>query len=233
MSSRFLLLAFALCGACRSNTPTAGVDAGPVKRGSISAPRSCSTFERCLAACEGGQGGACYDASVFAFSQRLDAGRDLTQVARLAGLACDRGDGRGCVRAARLEEAGQRLPGQCEAGEVEACELLVTWAHEADAGTLATTAAQKTVALLEAACARPEPWACSRLGSMLARGRLVKAEPARGVKLLERACELGVAGACLEATLIFTRGLSGVEPDPARAAKWGRSARELSGAASE
>ncbi len=231
------LLVAVLCSGCRCRLPadadsgTPRVDAGPSAR-LIAPPRACGSSELCAKACEGGQGGACYEAALFAFAQRGPQ-RDLAQVGKWAGLACDRGDGRGCARAARAEEAGRWLPVQCEAGEVEACELLVTWARDADAGTIIPFAVEKTFALLEIACARTEPWACGRLGSLLARGRLGKVDPSRGVKLLEQACEQGVAGACLEAALIFSRGLPGIDVDPARAAKYGRSARELSGTVSE
>jgi TPR repeat protein len=229
----FLVLTLALnaCTCARRTEVAASAPdaASPRRTPAPSAPRSCGSFEACVTACEAGRGAACYDASLFAFEARVDAGRDLSLVSRFVGLACDAGEGRGCMRAQKLAEAGRLLPAQCEGGDAEACELLFTWAQGEDAGTVGTTAAAKALALLDAACPT-QPWACAREGSLLVRGRIGVTDIPRGVKLLERACDDGVAGACLEATLIFSRGLADFPADPARAAKMARSARELSAA---
>ncbi|MBL8915134.1 MAG: sel1 repeat family protein [Archangium sp.] len=226
-----LCVGFVACGG-RCQSESVGVDAGRVPevdagpKRAQGAPRSCASLEACLAGCDGGVPGACYDGTLFILETR-GAARDLTPIAALTSLACERGDGRGCARASRLDDALRLLPAQCEGGDVEACELWYSSALSLDAGVTARGAAARAHALLETACV-DQPWACARLGSSLARGRLDVTDVKRGVALLEQACEAGVAGACLEATLAFSRGLPGLAPDPERAAKTGRRARELS-----
>lgn len=217
---------------CRRATPAdAGAerDAGTVNAVRLAppAPRSCASLDACLGACDGGVASGCYDATLFLLEARGEAGRDLSPIAGLAGRACDGGDGRGCARAERFEDATRLLPAQCEGGDIEACELWFSSSSSLDAGVTAARAAARAHALLEAAC-ESQPWACARLGSSLTRARLGVTDVKRGIALLEQACDAGVAGACIEATLIFTRGVPGIEPDPSRAAKAGRRARELS-----
>jgi TPR repeat protein len=231
-SSLLLVVLAAGCQQCRgtSSTPDAGPtlveDAGQtVVRAAPPAPRSCVSYDACLSACDAGTASGCYDATLFLLEMR--DGRNLSAIPPLTALACERGDGRGCVRAERFEDATRLLPGQCDAGSAEACELWFTSAQRLDAG-VALEASRRAHSLLETACDEKQAWACARLGSMLARGRLGVTDVKKGVRLLEASCEAGVAGACLEATLIFTRGLPDFEPDPARAAKTASRARELS-----
>ncbi|MFZ5441684.1 MAG: hypothetical protein ACOZQL_16905, partial [Myxococcota bacterium] len=192
--------------------------------------RVCPSFAACAEACATADAGAqCYEASLFALEGATDGGRDLAAVARFAALACDQGEGRGCVRASRTDDALRALPSQCEAGQAEACELLVPLLEAADAGADAAARAARATQLLEAACAKPEPFACARLGSARLTGRLGPADVKGGVALLEQACTAGVAGACVELALELSRGRPpALEADPARALKFGRMARELS-----
>lgn len=229
------LVLLVLVSACSKKTEAidAGApDAGPkVLRPAPPAPRSCASYAACVDACDAGQAAGCYDAALAMLELRVDGGRDLQLVTPLATRACELGDGRGCARS-NDARASERLGPQC-AGDgglvtLEACELLSVWQRDHDAGADAANSGARAMAMLEARCAN-EPWACARLGSALLHGHLGRTEVPRALTLLERACDDGVAGACVEVTLVFLRGMpsAGIEPDPARAAKTGRSAREL------
>lgn len=231
------LVALSACSKCGSSSPAPDAGPAPVadagvarRRPAQAPPRPCPDFVRCGEACAGGDAGAqCYEASLFALEGGTDAGRDLAAVARLAGQACDQGEGRGCVRAGRSADALRALPAQCEAGLSEACELLVPLLRDADAGAEAEARGGQATGMLEAACERGDPFACARLGSTFTDGRLGKTDLKAGVALLERACEAGVAGACIEAALLLGKGRPpALEADQRRAAQLGRIAGELS-----
>jgi TPR repeat protein len=194
------------------------------------APRACPDFDRCAAACEGPEGAAsCYDAAGLALEGSRDGGRDLEVVNALLRQACARGDGRGCLRVNQVEDARRHLPRQCDEGNAEACELWAVVLEGEDAGVDAASRLSQAARLLEAECSRGEPFACARLGSARIAGRLGARDAKAGLSLLERACEAGVAGACAELALTFTRGLPpDVPPDARRAASFGKRARELS-----
>lgn len=231
---RLLLFAFVLTFAgckCKDSLPDAAVvavDAGPAKRvRAVPPPGPCAPLSACLAACDGGQSAACYEASRL-WVDPADGGRDLAGAQRLAAVACEKGDGRGCVRASVPEKAGLLLPAQCEAGQLEACELLVNWYRELDAGVQASEAFSRTRALATRACEAGDPFACARLGSALLSGWLGTEDPKEAARLLDKACEGGVAGACIELGLALAKGRPGLDPDPARSARLRSAARELS-----
>lgn len=232
---RQLLVAFAFValGSCSRCAPApvvldAGVDAGvTVARPQRAQPpaKVCGSFTACADACSGGDAGAqCYEAALFTL-EGVDGGRDLAAVTRFAGLACDQGDGRGCMRAGRGDDALAVLPRQCDDGSSEACELLVPLLK----GAAAEARAAQAVKLLEAACEKPEPFACARLGSAKLNGRLGAADVKGGLALLERACTHGVAGACIELAMEYSRGRPpDLDRDAPKALEFGRKAKALS-----
>jgi uncharacterized protein len=201
-------------------------------------PRPCAPLSACLLACERGERGACYEASRL-WVDPADGGRDLPGAQRLAAQACDKGDGRGCMRATALPAAdagqvadyalaaGRLLPASCEGGELEACELLTSWYLEQDAGVEAASTGAKARALALKACDGGDPFACARAGSALLSGWLGVRDPKEGARLLEQACDAGVAGACIELGIALATGRPGLEPDPARSLRLRSAAREL------
>ncbi|MDP1823199.1 MAG: hypothetical protein Q8L48_08160 [Archangium sp.] len=234
------LLAFFAGCKCANEPSPARPDAGPAKRVRAAPPPGpCANLAACLQACERGEPRECYEASRL-WVDPADGGRDLTGAQRLAGVACEKGDGRGCVRAGALptadagqlaefsRAAGRLLPQQCDAGELEACELLFARLRELDAGVEAATAASRARTLATRACEGGDSFSCARLGSALLSGRLGTEEPGEGARLLDKACEGGVAGACLELGLALVKGRPGLAPDPARAVRLRSAARELS-----
>lgn len=235
-----LLFSFAGCKCAGSPPATAPLDAGPAKRVRATPPPGpCANLAACLEACDRGEPRECYEASRL-WVDPADGGRDLPGAQRLAAVACEKGDGRGCVRAtalppadagqlAELSQAAARLlPPQCEGGEAEACELLYTRLRDLDAGAAASAAATRARALATRACDAGEAFSCARLGSALLSGWLGSEEPGEAARLLEKACEGGVAGACLELGLALAKGRPGLPPDPARSARLRSAARELS-----
>ncbi len=229
----FALVALSSCSRCAPAPVVTEVDAGAsIARPQRAQPpaRSCESLTSCAGACAAGDAGAqCYEAALFAVEGGADGGRDLAGLTRFAGLACDQGDGRGCVRAGRMGDALQTLPRQCDEGLTEACELLASLLRDADAGADAEARAAQAVRLLEAACAKPEPFACARLGSARLNGRLGAADVKGGMTLLERACTAGVAGACIELAMEYSRGRPpDFDRDAPKALEFGRRAKALS-----
>lgn len=158
------LVVVVVLGSCSRCAPApvvidAGVDAGSaIARPQRALPpaKVCDSAAACADACNAGDAGAyCYEAALFTLEGSADGGRDLAGVTRFASLACDQGDGRGCMRAGRAEDALVKLPQQCDDGLSEACELLVPLLKGADSEARAAQA----VKLLDAACAKPEPFA--------------------------------------------------------------------------
>lgn len=239
MRSLALALLVTVSAGCKCSRPAAeAVDAGPPRRvRAVPPPGPCAPLSACLAGCERGAPAACYEASRL-WVDPADGGRDLPGALRMAALACEKGDGRACMRATALpaadagkdfaQAAGQLLPTQCDGGELEACELLTTWYLGLDAGTEAAAAGAKARALATKACDGGDPFACARAGSALLSGWLGVEDPKEGARLLERACEGGVAGACIELGLALAKGRPGLDPDPARSLKLRSAARELS-----
>lgn len=162
--------------------------------------KACADLASCAKACKapsvGGNG--CYDAAVFAMESGPDGGPDLTAVTMYAALACDKGDGRGCLRASRPGDAMKVLPAQCERGEAEACELLAGVKTEADAGADAAVAAKRAKKILQDKCEDGDGAACGRLGSALLNGRLGRADPKQALTWLDKACRKGHATSCEE-----------------------------------
>jgi TPR repeat protein len=230
-----LLLVSAGCKCARTGLEV--VDAGPARRvRAVPRPRPCAPLSACVAACERGESGTCYEASRL-WVDPVDGGRDLPGAQRLAAHACEKGDGRACVRATALPSpdggdfdlaAARLLPGQCQAGDLEACELLTTRSLALDAGVEAAAAGAKARALATKACDAGDPFACARAGSALLSGWLGVEDPREGARLLEKACEAGVAGACIELGIALATGRPGLDPDPARSLRLRSAARELS-----
>jgi TPR repeat protein len=54
---------------------------------------------------------------------------------------------------------------------------------------------------------------------VLLEGRLTERNPAKALKLVERACSAGVSQACARLANVYAKG-DGVAPDPERAVEW-------------
>jgi len=73
------------------------------------------------------------------------------------------------------------------------------------------------VELFHEACERGIADGCAGVGSVTLRGIVVDADPVAGLRLLERACVGGSAGACAQLGTLYETGSDGVDRDPQRA----------------
>lgn len=224
MRRRVLALLPLLLTACPKKAADP-VDAGPLAPAEPplrrTDPAPCPDIAACEAACDQGQARACAEAARLLFEDNTKP-RDLPHITSRYAKACQLNDGVSCDRAAGMtraederpalrEKATQLLPGQCERGDSEACELLhaaavADAAPPADGGGPISPPSDRALALLRGQCADGSGPACHRLGSALLTGRLGARSPRDAEKLLDRACAVDIAGACAELGMAYNFG---------------------------
>ncbi len=202
-------------------------------------PAPCADVAACEGACEAGQARACAEAARLLFEDATKP-RDLPHITQQYTRGCQLNDGVACERAAgttRVDEdrpalqakAATLLPGQCERGDWEACELLHAAAQKApstDGGAADDTFGKRALTLLRGLCAEGSGPACHRLGSALLTGRLGQKEAVEGARLMDRACAVEIAGACAELGMAYNFG-KGLTQDIAKAKQYMRRAGAL------
>lgn len=179
--------------------------------------------------CAAGSATACLDAgtayepapahstiTIYASKPDPTKAADLTKRGlALIAASCAAGNARGCFPGDNLNvllKVGKDaaiLDKACTLGNVYGCSVSATLAGKAQL--------KASAAYLDKGCALGGSNLCSDLYIVHSDGRLGVKDPVGAMKYIDRACDHGMAVACLSGAKAFTRGGNGVTKNPAKA----------------
>ena len=170
--------------ACDGGNLNACVRLGDRYRDGMGVPFDLSEARRLLGrGCNAGDFEACGDLAAVQFYR--GSLEEIPKAIELLRKSCDRDYPFGCLRLARLVEAGASIDRSAARGNA---------------------LFHRGRALLEDRCKKNEPNACWSLGGLLRAGKGGAADPARGITLIRKACEDGEPRACTTLGMAYVDG---------------------------